>query len=65
MAINGKSKELTAKQLKKLNDLVTTKNNITGFLSEKGIHLQTIRYVLNTGRLSEKTFKKLSEAGLV
>ncbi len=65
MARNGKSIKLTRPEIKRLRKTLNMQGNVTEFLSEKGIHLQSLRYPLETGKISEKLYSRISLAGLI
>lgn len=65
MAQNGKTKVLTKEQHQKLKKSVSEQDNLTLFFAGKGILLPSIRRPLETGKVSERLYKKLVAARLV
>lgn len=65
MAANGKSKDLTLFQVKKLKTTVYTQENMSKFLNSHGLVLAQIQYPIKNARCGEKLYKKLKRAGLI
>jgi len=64
MATNGRARDLTPDQIKKLRTIKATKGSCY-LLATKRIEYQTLRYPLKTGRVSDKLYRKLLKAGII
>jgi hypothetical protein len=64
MATNGRGKVLTKRQQNKLLRIKQIPS-LCRHLEDMGIQYQSVRYVLQQGRCSEKTYNKLVENNLI